>query len=227
MADNEKTTEETLKEEAGASEEKSAEAGPADGTEAATEAPEGAAAGEPPAQEPIETEEPTETEETVAEADPLKETEAKLAAAETAAKEAHDRMLRHSAELDNYKKRSQREMVEFRKFANEALIKELLSVVDNLERAIASSPADNAESDCMMEGVDLTLKEILKVFEKFSVKPVDAEGKPFDPNFHQAVMQEPSDEHPEGTVLTVLQKGYLLHDRLIRPAMVVVSKAKA
>ncbi len=227
MADNEKTTEETLKEEAGAGEEKSAETGPADGTEAATEAPEGAAAEEPPAQEPIAPEEPVETEETEEEVDPLKETEAKLAAAETATKEAHDRMLRHSAELDNYKKRSQRETVEFRKFANEALIKELLSVVDNLERAIASSPADNAESDCLMEGVDLTLKEILKVFEKFSVKPVDAEGKPFDPNFHQAVMQEASDEHPEGTVLKELQKGYLLHDRLIRPAMVVVSKAKA
>ena len=213
MADNEKTTEDTLNEEAAASEKSETEAAPAEGGE--TEAPEEAAAAEKPSEAPAE------------EKDPLEEMTEKLAAAEAAAAEERDRVLRLSADFENYKKRSQREMTEFRKFANEALIKELLTVVDNLERAIASSPADTAEGDCMLEGVDLTLKEILKVFEKFNVKPVEADGKPFDPNFHQAVMQEESEEHPENNVLKELQKGYLLHDRLIRPAMVVVSKAKA
>lgn len=134
-----------------------------------------------------------------------------------------DRVLRLSAEFENYKKRKQRELDEFKKFANETLFRQFLSVVDNLERAIESAK-DGSDASGLMEGVELTHKDIIKLFETFSVKQVEAQGQPFDPTFHQAVTQEETDKVPENTVTTVLQKGYLLHDRLIRPAMVVVSK---
>ena len=158
--------------------------------------------------------------------DHLKEMETRLESVEQEAKEAHDRFLRVSAEFENYKKRSAREMDEFRKFANESLIREMLTVVDNLERALNSSNNDNQANSHIAEGVDMTLKEILKVFEKFNVKPIEALGKPFDPNFHQAAMREETNEHPENTVLNELEKGYMIHDRLLRPAMVVVSMPK-
>lgn len=134
-----------------------------------------------------------------------------------------DRVLRLAAEFENYKKRTQREINDFRKFANESIFRQLLSVVDNLERAIDTAQ-ENSEESALFEGVILTHKDIVKLFETFNVKPVEADKKPFDPNFHQAVTQEENDEFPDNTVTNVLQKGYLLHDRLIRPAMVVVSK---
>ncbi len=115
-------------------------------------------------------------------------------------------------------------MEELRKYANEGLLKDLLSVVDNLERAIDSSSDNNDNDNSIIEGVDMTLKEILKILEKNQVKTVAAVGRPFDPAFHQAFMTEESEEHPENTVLKEFQKGYTLHDRLLRPAMVVVSK---
>lgn len=158
--------------------------------------------------------------------DHLKDMETRLESVEQEAKEAHDRFLRVSAEFENYKKRSVREMDEFRKFANESLIREMLTVVDNLERALNSSNNDNQANSHIAEGVDMTLKEILKVFEKFNVKPIEALGKPFDPNFHQAAMREETNERPENTVLNELEKGYMIHDRLLRPAMVVVSMPK-
>jgi molecular chaperone GrpE len=134
-----------------------------------------------------------------------------------------DRALRLSAEFENYKKRTQREINDFKKFANESIFRQLLSVVDNLERAIDAAQ-ESSEKSALFEGVKLTHKDMIKLFETFNVKSVKAENEPFDPNFHQAVTQEENDEFPENTVTTVLQKGYLLQDRLIRPAMVVVSK---
>jgi molecular chaperone GrpE len=134
-----------------------------------------------------------------------------------------DRVLRLSAEFENYKKRKQRELDEFRKFANETVFRQLLTVADNLERAISAAP-DTETDDGLLGGVKLTHKEVIKLFDAFSVRPVEAGNKPFDPNFHQAVHQEATDKVPENTVTEVLQKGYMLHDRLIRPAMVVVSK---
>jgi molecular chaperone GrpE len=136
-----------------------------------------------------------------------------------------DKILRLSAEFENYKKRKQRELDSFKKFANESILKQFLTVVDNLERAI-SSAEENSDAKAFLKGVELTHKEIIKLFETFSVKPVKAENQIFDPNFHQAVTQEESDKVPDNTITKVLQKGYLLHDRLIRPAMVVVSKGK-
>jgi molecular chaperone GrpE len=135
-----------------------------------------------------------------------------------------DRVLRLSAEFDNYKKRSAREMDDFRKFANEALFRQILTVMDNLERAIATGSNCEIEGG-ILEGVKLTHKEMMKFFNTFNITPVKAEGKPFDPAYHQAVTQKETDEHPTNTVVAELQKGYLLHDRLLRPSMVVVSKS--
>jgi molecular chaperone GrpE len=154
----------------------------------------------------------------------IKDLEEKLAAMEREAKENYDRFLRVSAEFENYKKRSNREMGDFRKYANESIIKELLPVIDNLERALNLSAGDNGSKADILEGVKLTLKEILKVLEKFNVRPIESVDQVFDPNFHQAVMQKESGDHPEQTVIEELQKGYMIHDRLLRAAMVVVSK---
>jgi molecular chaperone GrpE len=156
--------------------------------------------------------------------DPLKVMKAKLESMEQESKDSHDRFLRVSAEFENYKKRAAREMNDFRKFANESFAKAMLYVVDNLDRAIESSSDDNHSNSSVVEGVNMTLKEILKIFGQFGVKPFESLGKTFDPAVHQAVMQEESDDHPEKTILTELEKGYMIHDRLLRPAMVVVSK---
>jgi molecular chaperone GrpE len=147
--------------------------------------------------------------------DPFKEMEEKVKSLEKEAKETHDRLLRVSAEFENYKKRAAREMNDFRKFANESFVKAMLPVIDNLEKHTDSS---------MVEGVNMTLKEILKVLEQFGVKRFDSLGDTFDPGLHQAVMQEETDRHAENSVVKELQKGYMIHDRLLRPAMVVVSK---
>jgi len=121
----------------------------------------------------------------------------KLAAFKQEAEQEHERLLRLSAEFENYKKRMTRQMDEFRKYANEALLKDLLSVVDNLERAIQTSEdeIETSSNACIIEGVEMTLNEILKVLNKFHVTPIEALGKPFDPAFHEAVMQSESDKH--------------------------------
>lgn len=165
-------------------------------------------------------------EEKVETVDPLKEMEDKVESIKQEAKENHDRLLRVSAEFENYQKRAAREMNDFRKFANESFVKAMLPVVDNLDRAIESSSNDKHADSSMLEGVNMTLKEILKVFEQFGVKPFESVGKTFDPSLHQAVMQEETETHPENSVVKELQKGYMMHDRLLRPAMVVVSKTK-
>ena len=151
--------------------------------------------------------------------------EERLQAAETQAEEAHDRLLRVMAEFENYKKRMEREMNDYRKFANESLIKEILPIVDNLEKALEISDEQNEKAlGGLREGVNMTLEGLLTGLEKFGVVPIKSLEEPFDPNFHQAVMQEESAEHSDNTVMQELQKGYLIGDRLLRPAMVVVSK---
>jgi len=156
--------------------------------------------------------------------DPFKEMEEKVESLEKEAKETHDRLLRVSAEFENYKKRAAREMNDFRKFANESFVKAMLPVIDNLDRAIESSNNEKQADSSMVEGVNMTLKEILKVLEQFGVKRFDSIGNTFDPGFHQAVMQEETEGQAENSVVKELQKGYMIHDRLLRPAMVVVSK---
>jgi len=156
----------------------------------------------------------------------LKEMQAKIEAKEQEAKETYDRLLRVSADFENYKKRSAREIEEFRKYANQTLLKEMLSVVDSLQLAINSSNHRKKTDKNLIEGLNLTLNEILRVFEKFDVRPIAAQGQTFDPAFHEAVMREETDDFPENTVVSEFQKGYLIHDRLLRPAMVVVAAPK-
>lgn len=143
--------------------------------------------------------------------------------AEEEAQRTFDRFLRLSAEFENFKKRTAREMEDYRKYAYEAILGELLGVVDNLERAIEAGKQTVGQDNELLRGVEMTLKEMMRIFEKFSVRPVEALGKAFDPNFHQAVMQEPAVDVPQNTVTKEFQKGYLLHDRLLRPSMVAVS----
>ncbi|KPJ79073.1 MAG: hypothetical protein AMJ54_00930 [Deltaproteobacteria bacterium SG8_13] len=149
--------------------------------------------------------------------------EQKLEAATREAAENYDRLLRVSAEFENYKKRSARDMEDFRKFANQELVKDLLPILDNLELALKSASEKDKSADGILEGIELTRIEILRVLEKHKVKQIDALGMPFDPSYHEAVMREETDDHPENTVTTELQKGYLMHDRLIRPSMVAVA----
>jgi len=140
--------------------------------------------------------------------------------------ELRDRLLRVSAEFENYKKRNERQMEEFRRFANEEIIQQILPIVDNLERAIDHAECSDQAAASLVEGVRMTQREILKVLEKFQVAPIEALGKPFDPNYHQALMQEESHEHAENTVVREMQKGYTMHNRLLRPSLVVVSKGR-
>lgn len=153
------------------------------------------------------------------------EIEDPLGAAKQEAADYYDRLLRLSAEFENYKKRSSRELADFRKFANEQIFKDLLGVIDNLERALASAADQEGNAGSIAEGVELTLREILKILEKNGVTVIEAEGETFDPTYHQAVMQQETTDQPPNTVIQELQKGYLLHNRLLRPSMVAVSKA--
>ncbi len=168
---------------------------------------------EPPTEVPSEPEAAEETEDL---STPLEKAQAE-------AQENYERFLRVAAELDNFRKRKEREVSDLRKYANQNLLKELLGVVDNLERAILAI-REGESTKGLKEGVDMTLKELLKIFEKSGVTPITAVDQPFDPNLHEAVMQEECADVPENTVVRELQKGYQLHDRLLRPAMVVVSR---
>ncbi len=158
--------------------------------------------------------------------DLVQDLEEKLDDAKQETAQTYDRYLRVAADFENYKKRTSREMDDLRKYAKEALLRDLLSAVDNLERAIESSADNQNQDQGIIQGVDMTLKELLKILEKNQVKPVEAVGEMFDPAYHQAFMTEESGEHPDNTVLKELQKGYTLHDRLLRPAMVVVAKTE-
>jgi len=139
------------------------------------------------------------------------------------AEESYTRLLRLAADMENLKKRQERERSELLQFANENLIKELLPVVDNLERALDHGRALSAPA-AMLEGIDLVYQGFLKALAKFGVTPLNSVGQPFDPAFHNAVMQEAAPEFPDNRVIKELQKGYLLHQRLLRPAMVVVAR---
>lgn len=151
--------------------------------------------------------------------------ETQLETAKAQARENYDRLLRVTAEFENYKKRSQREMEDFRRFANESLIKEILPIVDNLERALSVEQTGTETAvESLKEGVRMTLDALTDTLKRFGVTAVESEGQPFDPNLHQAVSQEETDQYPDSTVSKELQKGYKLNDRLLRPSMVVVSK---
>ncbi|HEY1305557.1 MAG TPA: nucleotide exchange factor GrpE [Vicinamibacterales bacterium] len=131
-----------------------------------------------------------------------------------------DRLLRTAAEFDNYRKRVDRERRDLAEYTAADIISEMLPIVDNLERALAAA----SESDPLRKGVELILKQMLDMLRKRGVKPIEALGTDFDPNFHQAVIHEVSAEHREGEIMEELQRGYLLGDRLLRASMVKVAK---
>ena len=150
-------------------------------------------------------------------------TEAKLAALEKEKKENWDRYLRAAADLENLRKRQKREIDDAKFEAKTKTLKEMLPVVDNLERAIEHATTQ-AGTNPIVEGVQLVLRQFLTAFERLEVAPIDAQDQPFDPNLHEAISQQES-ESPAGTVVQVLQRGYKSGDRLLRPALVVVAKA--
>ena len=138
-------------------------------------------------------------------------------------KEAREKQLRVFAEMENYKKRTARDQMEQLRYANEKLLKELLPVLDNLERAL-SHVKDSSERSPWIEGVELTYRQFLDVLKKFGVTPIASVGESFDPSRHQAVTYLDTNEHPENHVAEELQKGYLYHERVLRPSMVAVAR---
>ena len=149
----------------------------------------------------------------------------KLVDAEEVASRANDDLLRVQAEMQNLRRRSEQDIEKAHKYSQEKFSTELLSVMDNLERALAA--AANHEDDtvkAIYEGVDLTLKSFTDCFNRFHIEAVDPMGEPFDPQLHQAMTIIENAEVEPNTVIEVMQKGYTLHGRVIRPAMVVVSK---
>jgi molecular chaperone GrpE len=144
--------------------------------------------------------------------------------AQQEAKENYDRLLRVSADFDNYKKRVAKEKADLTRYGNEELIKALLPVIDNLERALEHAAAAG-EQGGIREGVEMTLQQFLQILQRFGASPIVAAGERFDPTRHEAVMEQATAEHDPGHVVTELEKGYLLNDRLVRPAKVVVAKA--
>ena len=148
--------------------------------------------------------------------------ESALAEAQAKADENWERYLRAAAETDNVRKRAARDVENAHKFAIERFGKELLAVTDGLEMALAA--ADNASIESLLEGSRATLKLLGTTMERFGISVIDPEGEPFDPELHEAISVQPSDTVEPGTVLNVVQKGYVLNGRLLRPAMVVVAE---
>jgi molecular chaperone GrpE len=141
------------------------------------------------------------------------------------ADENWDKFVRATADFDNYKKRAAREKIEATKYANEALIERLIPILDNFEAAMtAATSAQTQSNDSLKTGVSMILSQFKNVLTDSGLEEIDAIGKQFDPNLHEAVSQESSAEVAEGQVLKQLRKGYKLRDKLIRPAMVVVAK---
>jgi len=153
----------------------------------------------------------------------IEELKRKLEEKEKEIKEHYDRLLRVAADFDNYKKRAAKEKEEWTKFANEDLIKGILPFIDNLERAVNHSEKTE-DFRSLVEGIKLTLQQLLNTLNKFGVSPIESLGKPFDPAVHQAMLLVETDQHEPNQVVEEFQKGYLLNDRLLRPATVSVSK---
>ncbi len=171
--------------------------------------------------EPDDEDEPDEPE-----LDPIAELEAKLADAEKRKQDNYDKFVRATADLENVRKRSRKEVKEGRIDERGKVLKDMLPVVDNLERAMEhAAQTQTEETKSIVEGVQMVLRQFQQSLERNNVKAVEAVGQPFDPAVHEAVSQAPSAEHAPGTVISALQTGYMVEERLLRPALVVVSMA--
>ena len=182
---------------------------------AAIEPPEPTAPPEPPEPEPIEIEvEP-----------PEPGPEQRIAELQARVVESHDKYIRSVAELDNVRKRARRDMEEARVDAQSRVLREMLPVIDNLERAVAHAAQSGDGASGVLEGIRLVLRQFAQALERCNVHPVEAKGLPFDPNQHEAVSQMVTAEAAAGSVVEVMQTGYRIGERLLRPALVVVAKA--
>ncbi len=159
--------------------------------------------------------------------DPTIAMEAQIAGLEAQVKDLTDRLLRTHAEMDNMRKRTERDKADTVKYAITKFAADIVTVGDNFQRAISAVPAGAVDTDpalkSLLEGVMLTEREFLGVLDRHGVTRLDPKGQAFDPNYHQAVMEQPHAEVPSGTVLQVFQPGYVIDDRVLRPAMVIVS----
>lgn len=157
--------------------------------------------------------------------DEMSRLQEQLDAAETAAGIARDELLRVQAEMQNLRRRTEQDIEKAHKFGQEKFSTELLAVMDNLERSAAAAEASEDEAvQAIKEGVELTLKGFMDCFKRFNIEAVDPLGEPFDPQLHQAMSIQESPDAEPNSVIAVMQKGYTLHGRVIRPAMVMVSK---
>lgn len=154
----------------------------------------------------------------------IAELEIALKKAQEEAAENYDRFLRASADFENYKKRVAKEKSDLIRYGNDELIKELLPVIDNLERALGHAGAEGTEEG-IKSGVEMTLQQFLGILQRFGCTPISAEGERFDPNRHEAIMEQATGDCDPGHVVSELERGYLLNDRLVRPAKVIVAKA--
>lgn len=136
--------------------------------------------------------------------------------------EARQRVLRAQAELENYRKRAARQIEEERRYANLPLIRDLLHVWDNMNRAIQAAE-QTGQSDSLLEGFKMVVGQMEEVLNRYHCTRIEAVGKPFDPHLHEAILQQPSNDHPHGTVTQETQTGFQLHDRVVRPSQVIVS----
>jgi len=158
-------------------------------------------------------------------ADEINRLQERLEAAEAAAGMARDELLRVQAEMQNLRRRTEQDIEKAHKFGQEKFSTELLAVMDNLERSAAAAEASEDEAvQAIKEGVELTLKGFMDCFKRFNIEAVDPLGEPFDPQLHQAMSIQESPDAEPNSVIAVMQKGYTLHGRVIRPAMVMVSK---
>lgn len=153
-------------------------------------------------------------------ADELADLRAKAAKAD----ENWDKYVRASADLDNFKKRAARERTEAIRYANEGVLEKLLPIVDNFEAALAAANASGGNVDSLRQGIQMIYTQLKSYLSEAGMEEIDAMNKPFDPNWHEAVSQQATEEAPEGQVVQQMRKGYKLRDRLVRPAMVVVAK---
>jgi len=158
----------------------------------------------------------------------LKESEyLKLKEEADKAKEYWDKILRLQADFDNTRKRLEKDKQDFIKFANEGIILELLNILDDLERTVELAQTKHEDLPIFLKGVEMILAHLYEMLKEYGVKPIEAEGKLFDPHFHEALMQIENKDLPEHTIVEELQKGYLLNDRMIRTSKVKVSKKPA
>ena len=164
-------------------------------------------------------------EETVSKALSAEDLSLQLEDARAKADQHWEQLVRTKAEVDNLRKRQTRELENAHKFALERFAGELLPVLDSMELGLSHARDDDADLAKLIEGNELTLKLIIDVLDKFNIVQIDPEGKPFDPELHQAMSMQPKEDLPPNTVVTVIQKGYTLNGRLVRPAMVIVSQA--